>query len=338
MSPRVELLVPMRARLSGEALQFALAEERRLERLERPELELWEELAAIVAHQRPRERQDFLAISAEGLAQLSAAPHLRPEVHEWSRWWTRRSGRLGAAFLRMCHELLPSVSADTFRETVSMARGLEWDADTVIEFMAQAPSLETHGGPTLVEACYEGALALGSVDRRATRGFLEAVGRAAGSVKAGDLPGLADVSARTAGRSRHAAKELFRMFPVLAESMPVDRVVRWVEEGLRLTSREDDLMLYLAYGPRRSHAAIEVVCRSASLSAYRSRLALILEAFLGRPAMVRNMFDVLDPAGVPADVPAFVDGGTIYSTACARLRISPALLLLPTGRTPCRRT
>ena len=139
MSPRVELLVPMRARLSGEALQFALAEERRLERLERPELELWEELAAIVAHQRPRERQDFLAISAEGLAQLSAAPHLRPEVHEWSRWWTRRSGRLGAAFLRLCHELLPSVSADTFRETVSMARGLEWDADTVIEFMAQAP-------------------------------------------------------------------------------------------------------------------------------------------------------------------------------------------------------
>ncbi len=323
MGPRAELLVPMRARLSGEALAFALAEERRLERLERPELELWEELAAIIAEQRPRERQGFLAACAEGLAQLSAAPDLRPEVHEWSRWWTRRSGRLGAAFLRLCRELVPSVSTDTFRKTVSMARDLEWDADTVVEFMTQAPGLETQGGLALVEACYEGTLALGRADRRATRGFLEAVGRAAGSITAGDLPGLAEVSARTANRSRHAAKELFRMFPALAASMPVNRVVQWVEEGLRLTSREDDLVLYLSYGPRRSHAAIEVVCRAASLSAYRSRLALILEAFLGRPAMVRNMFDVLDPASVPLDVPAFVDRGAIY------LRPAPACASLP---------
>lgn len=322
MGPRAEQLVRVRARLEGEALDFALSEERRLENLEPPELELWAELATLVAAQRPRERQGFSAAAADGLAALAAAPDLRDEVREWSRLWTLRSGRLGAAFLRLCRELLPRVSDDAFRETVSMALDLEQDADAAMEFMAWASVLETHGGTALLRACRDGALVLRRTDQRATRGFLEAMGKAAGSLTAAEVPALAAAGARTAERSRHAAKELFRMLPAMAASMPAARIARWIEEGLRLTSREDDLVLYLSYGPSGSHVAIEVVCRSASLSAYRSRIALILEAFLGRPAAVRNMFDVLDPASVPHDVPAFVDGESIYlrpTLSCASL-------------------
>ncbi|MHB9149057.1 MAG: VWA domain-containing protein [Thermoleophilia bacterium] len=322
MSPRAEQLVRVRARLEGEALDFALSQERRLADLEPAELELWAELATLVAAQRPRERQGFIAAAADGLAALSAASDLRDEVREWSREWTRRSGRLGAAFFRLCRELLPRVSADAFRETVSMARDLDQDADVAMEFMAWASTLETHGGTALLRASRDGALVLCRADRRAARGFLEAMGRAAGSLTAAEVPALAEASARTAERSRHAAKELFRMLPALAAGMPAARIARWIEEGLRLTSREDDLVLYLSYGPSRSHLAVEVLCRTASLGAYRSRIALILEAFLGRPAAVRNMFDVLDPASVPHDVPAFVDGESIYlrpTLSCASL-------------------
>lgn len=322
MSPRAEQLVRVRARLEGEALEFALSEERRLEDLEPPEMELWAELATLVAAQRPRERQGFPAAAADGLGALSAAPDLRDEVREWSRLWTRRSGRLGAAFLRLCREVLPGVSGDAFRETVSMTLDLGQDADVAMEFMAWASVLERQGGTSLLRACRDGALVLRRADRRAARGFLEAMGKAAGSLSAAEVPALAEAGARTAERSRHAAKELFQMLPALAAGMPAARIARWIEEGLRLTSREDDLMLYLSYGPGRSHVAIEVVCRTASLSAYRSRIALILEAFLGRPAAVRNMFDVLDPESVPHDVPAFVDGEAIHlrpTLSCASL-------------------
>ena len=45
----------------------------------------------------------------------------------------------------------------------------------------------------------------------------------------------------------------------------------------------------------------------------------MLEAFLGRPASVRSMYDLLNPATVPPDVPAFSDGSALYvrpSLAC----------------------
>ncbi|HZK47999.1 MAG TPA: VWA domain-containing protein, partial [Thermoleophilia bacterium] len=296
-----------------------------------------------------------LSVSADGLAVLSGHPELRPDAYEQARLSTSRSGRLGAGFMTLLRDLLPLVSDDDFQDAASMAEDFDADVDVAIAFLIHAAAIVSRGGMPLLRAYHEGGVALSRVDWRTARGFLEAVGgaaegmahgvaagraagRAAGvsaggrgprdrdlgaaELRADDLPPLVDVSARAAARSRHAAKGLFRMLPALASDMTVSGVVEWMDEGLRLTQREDDLVLYMSYGPRRRHEAIEVVCRTASFSAYRGRIALILEAFLGRPAIVRSMFDLLDPSSVPSDIPAFSDGGRLYvrpTMACGSL-------------------
>jgi hypothetical protein len=53
-------------------------------------------------------------------------------------------------------------------------------------------------------------------------------------------------------------------------------------------------------------------------------VALLLEAFLGRPAIIHSMYEVLDPATIPPDVPAFSDGLHLY--------VRPALSVV--GRSP----
>jgi len=299
-------------RLEGEARSFALSQHVRLARLEAADLELWAEMAEHVGSQRVRDKRAFFVIAAEGLVVLSEHPSLRPQVHEWARRFTKRSSRLASSFMALCRDLLARVPEEDFTEIVERAAGLDRDIDLASTFMDYTPAVLARKEMTYLRAWYAGAYALSQVDWWASRGFLEAAGKAAHWLSVDDLPVLADVGGQVAERSRLAVKGFFRALPALVASMTVAQLIQWVEMGLRITSREDDLVLYMSYGSKRSHEAVEILCRTTSFSAFRGRISLILEAFLGRPAVVRSMYDLLDPASVPPDVPAFSDGERLY--------------------------
>lgn len=309
-------------RLEGEALSFATARRAHLARLEPADLELWTEMAEHVGGQRVRDKRAFFSVSADGLAELSAHPALRAEVHEWARRFTRRSSRLASSFMSLCRDLMARVSEDDFREIVERAAGLDRDIDLASTFMDYSPAVLSRRDMAYLRAWHAGAFALAQVDWWASRGFLEAAGKAAHWLTVDDLPVLADVGGQVAERSRLAVKGFFRAIPALVASMTVPQLIQWVEMGLRITSREDDLVLYMSYGSKRSHEAVEILCRTTSFSAFRGRISLILEAFLGRPAVVRSIYDLLDPASVPPDVPSFSDGESLYirpTLGCAQL-------------------
>src|SRR5665811_67668 len=166
MSSRPEFLTLLRGRLEGEALGFALTQDDRLRRLQQPELELWAELAGSVAGQRPRERRDFLSVSADGLAVLSGRPELRPDAYEQARLSTSRSGRLGAGFMTLLRDLLPLVSDDDFQDAASMAEDFDADVDVAIAFLIHAAAIVSRGGMPLLRAYHEGGVALSRVDWR----------------------------------------------------------------------------------------------------------------------------------------------------------------------------
>lgn len=309
-------------RLVGEARSFAASQQPRLARLDEVDLELWVDMAEHVGGQRVRDKRAFFGVSADGLLRLSAHPELRGEVHEWARRFTKRSSRLASSFMALCRDLMDRVPEDDFREIVERAVALDRDIDLSATFMDYTPAVLAQREMTYLRGWYAGAFALAQVDWWASRGFLEAAGKAARWLTVDDLPVLADVGAQVAERSRHAVKGFFRALPALMASMTVDQLTQWVEMGLRITSREDDLVLYMSYGSKRSHEAVEVLCRTTSFSAFRGRVSLILEAFLGRPALVRSMYDLLDPATVPPDVPSFSDGERLYirpTLGCAGL-------------------
>lgn len=279
-------------------------------------------MAEYVGGQRVRDKRSFFGVSADGFVPLAQRPGLRPEVHEWARRFTRRSSRLASSFMALCRDLMPQVPDDDFREIVERATGLDRDIDLASTFMDYAPAVLARKDMAYLRAWYAGAFALAEVDWWASRGFLEAAGKAAHWLSVDDLPVLAEVGGQVAARSRHAVKGFFRALPALVASMTVVQLTQWVEMGLRITSREDDLVLYMSYGSKRSHEAVEILCRTTSFSAFRGRISLILEAFLGRPAVVRSMYDLLDPASVPPDVPSFSDGERLYirpTLGCAQL-------------------
>lgn len=309
-------------RLKGEARSFAVSQHVRLARLEAVDLELWAEMAEHVGGQRVRDKRSFFGASADGLASLAARPELRAEVHEWARCFTRRSSRLASSFMALCRDLMTRVSEDDFREIVERATGLDRDIDLASTFMDYAPAVLARKDMAYLRGWYEGGFALAEVDWWASRGFLEAAGKAAHWLTVDDLPVLSEVGGQVAERSRHAVKGFFRALPSLMAAMTVAQLTQWVATGLRIASREDDLVLYMSYGSKRSHETVEVLCRTTSFSAFRGRISLILEAFLGRPAVVRSMYDLLDPASVPPDVPSFSDGERLYirpTLGCAQL-------------------
>ncbi|MCJ7795420.1 MAG: hypothetical protein MUQ56_01395, partial [Thermoleophilia bacterium] len=284
----------------------------RLAVLEPIDAALWAEVAGYVATQRLRDKRGLLIGLAEGLALLPAHPDLRDTVHESLRRFTSRSARLTAAYVSMWRSLAARVSADEFREIDRLAHELARDVDLAASFMDYAPAILSRRDMDFLRAWHAGGMELATGEWWTSRGFLEAVGKAAHWLHQEDLPVLVALGVKVAGRSRHAVKGLFRALPALVASMRVAQLVEWVELGLEVTRREDDLVLYMSYGSKRSQEAVEALCRETSFSAFRPRVALLLEAFLGRPAPLRSMFDLLNPATVPPDVPAFSDGAVLY--------------------------
>ena len=258
-------------------------------------------MAEHIGGQRVRDKRAFFNVSVDGLLALADHPHLRTEVHEWAHRFTKRSSRLAYSFMAICRDLLGRVSEKDFREIVERAALLDRDIDLATTFMDYTPAVLAQRDLEYLRAWYEGAHGLASVDWWASRGFLESAGKAARWLSADDLPVLATLGGEVAARSRHAAKGLFRAIPALMASMTVPQLTEWVRLGLEITSREEDLVLFMSYGSKRSHEAVEVLCRSTSFSAFRGRISLMLEAFLGRPAIVRSIYDLLDPAKVPPD-------------------------------------
>jgi len=303
---------PMLDRLQGEARSFVSRARPRLAELDETDLALWVDMAEFISGQRLRDKRRFFMVSLDGLSALESRPLLRSEVHATARRFTGRSSRLGVAFMSLCRDLMPKTTADDFREIVERASALDRDVDLAGTFMHYSPAVLARRDMTYLRAWHSGALALSQVGWWAAKGYLEAAGKSAQWLHEEDLAVLAEIGAKVASRSRHAVKGLFQALPALVASMTVAQLVQWVEVGLQVTRREEDLVLYMSYGSKRSHEAVEVLCKTTSFSAFRSRIALLLEAFLGRPAQVRSMYDLLDPAGVPPDVPAFTDGERLY--------------------------
>ncbi len=299
-------------RLQGEARSFVSRARTRLDGLDETDLALWVDMAEFINGQRLRDKRRFFLVSLDGLSALEERPLLRAEVHATARRFTGRSSRLGVAFMTLCRDLMPKIREDDFREIVERASALDKDVDLASTFMQYSPAVLARRDMDYLRAWHSGALALSQVGWWAAKGYLEAAGKSAQWLHEEDLPVLAETGAKVATRSRHAVKGLFQALPALVASMTVAQLVQWVEMGLQVTRREEDLVLYMSYGSKRSHEAVEVLCKTTSFAAFRSRIALLLEAFLGRPAQVRSMYDLLDPAGVPPDVPAFTDGERLY--------------------------
>ena len=284
----------------------------RLAALEPVDAALWGEVAGYVATQRLRDKRALLIGLAEGLALLPAHPDLRDTVHDSLRRFTSRSARLTASYVSMWRSLAARVSDDEFREIDELAHELARDVDLAASFMDFAPAILSRRNMDFLRTWHAGGMELSTGEWWASRGFLEAVGKAAHWLRQEDLPVLVALGLKVGGRSRHAVKGLFKALPALVASMRMAQLVEWVELGLEVTRREDDLVLYMSYGSKRSQEAVEMLCRETSFSAFRPRVAMLLEAFLGRPAHLRSMFDLLNPATVPPDVPAFSDGAVLY--------------------------
>ncbi len=321
-APSRELLLQLRDRLEGEARSFAVSQHDRLSRLDALDLELWAEIADHVGGQRVRNKRALFGVSADGLVPLGVHPGLRTEVHGWARQFTRRSSRLASSFMTLCRDLMGRIPEGDFREIVEWAGELDWDIDVASTFMDYAPAVLARRDIAYVRAWFEGACAVAQVDGLASRGFLEAVAKAAHSLSVDDLPVLAEMGSRVARHSRRAVKGFFQALPALVGDMTTAQLGQWVDTGLQMTSGEDDLVLYLSHGSKRSHQVVEALCRATSFSSFRDRISLVLEAFLGRPAVVRDMYELLDPASVPPDVPAFTKGDCLYvrpTLACGTL-------------------
>jgi Mg-chelatase subunit ChlD len=299
-------------RLRGEARDFAAGQHARLGRLERTDLETWVDVVELASERGVRDRRAFYNVALEGLLPLSDHPGLRLQAHTWVLHFTQGPVRLATSFLRLCRDLIPNVTEDDFREIAESAAALERDVDAACAFMDLVPTVLARRDIDHLRAWHRGALDLAARGRSTTRAYLEAGAEAMRWLDVDDLPVLADLGARVAARSRHAARTLFRVVPSMSSGLSFSKLVHWVETGLALTSREDDLVLFLSYGPERDHEAVQVLCREISFSAFRNRVSLLLEAFLGRPASVRSMYELIDAAEVPPDVPAFTDGERLY--------------------------
>jgi nitric oxide reductase NorD protein len=309
-------------RLEGEARRFAHAHQTRLSLLAPLDLELWADMAEHIEGQRLRDKRTFFNITADGLRVVGDHPALRGEVHERARRLTRRSSRLAASFLGLCRDLMPKVTEGDFSEIAERAGSLERDIDVATTFMDYAKTVLAQRDMDYLRLWHEGAHGLSAVDWRASRGFLEATARAARWLHTEDLPVIAALGAEVAPRSSEAAKGLFKALPALMASMSVSQLGQWVEMGLESTSRENDLVLYMSYGSKRSQETVEKLCRATSFAAFRAKISRMLEAFLGRPSSVRSIYDLLDASRVPPDVPAFSDGEHLYvrpTLGCAGL-------------------
>jgi len=300
------------ASLEGEARRIADHQAALLARLAPEEQVLWADVAAFITPQRLQDKRGLLILLAQALAVVSEHPGLRPLADGTVRAYTRRSARLVTAYARMLRTLGDKATAADVAMVSERAGDLSGDIDLAAVFLEHAPAVLIRRGAGFLQEWHSGAVVLAATHWWAARGYLQAVGQAAHWLRTEDLVTLATLGMRVAERSRHAAKGLFGALPALVASMPMERLVDWVELGLRVAIRDGDLVLYMSYGSKRSHEAVEALARDTSFAAYRARISLLLEAFLGYPASVRSMFDLLDPASIPPDVPAFSDGVDLY--------------------------
>lgn len=306
--------------LEGEAASFARAHARELAELPARERLLWTEIAAHLSGQRLRDKRSLLMVLVEAFAIVGRRPELEETANSALLHLTSRSARLTGAYAALCRAVGADIDVGDFREVTDRALDLLRDVDLAATFMDYTPAVLSRRDMGYLRVWHEGAMELAHKEWWASRGFLESTAKAAHWLNADDLPVLASLGAQVAERSRHAAKGLYRALPSLLASMRVPQLVEWVDLGLRVARNEEDLVLYMSYGSKRSQEAVEVLCRETSFAAFRPRVGLLLEAFLGRPASLHSMFDLLDPASVPPDVPAFSDGQKLYirpSLGCA---------------------
>lgn len=306
--------------LEGEVASFARAHAAQLAALPAEDHDLWLEIASHVGGQRLRDKRGLLAALLEALAALGRRPEFREQAHTALRRFTARSARLAGAYARLIGAVASRVTPQQFQEITTRALDLMRDVDLSATFMDYVPAVLTRRDMDYLRAWHAGAAALAQTEWWASRGFLESTAKAAHWLHAEDLRVLASLGARVAERSRYAAKGFYGALPALVAGMRVAQLVEWVELGLRVARSEEDLVLYMSFGSKRSHEAVETLCKETSFAAFRSRVSLLLEAFLGRSVSVHSMFDLLDPAGIPPDVPAFTDGWKLYvrpSLGCA---------------------
>lgn len=307
--------------LPGDAGGFAARHPERLRTLSPAGRWVWGEIASHLAGQKLRDKRTLLWDLTEALAALTTRPDLEPAGHQTLLRLAERSARLIGAYSRSIRSLVEQhATVEDFAEVTHLGLELGRDIDVGATFLEHAPGVARRKGMEYLRVWQQGARDLGASDWWAARGFLQAGGRASHWLETEDLPVLVDLGARVAARSRHAVKGLFQALPALLASMKTRQLIEWVELGLEVTRREEDLILYMSYGSKRSQEAVEHLCRETSFSSFRGRVALLLEAFLGRPGNVKSIFDLLNPASIPPDVPAVSDGGTLYvrpSLGCA---------------------
>ncbi|GAB4251599.1 MAG: hypothetical protein Kow00129_12470 [Thermoleophilia bacterium] len=311
-SANTEVLRSHLSELDGEVRRFAEQHVAELATLDPAEFTVWLRVAHFLAPQRLRDKRSILAAALDGLAAVSAHPHVRQTAHQAVDTFLARSARLVESYLEATRLLAHELDRETFAEITDMADQLARDIDLATAFLERAPMVLTRRDLDFLRAWHGEALLLAETDWWAARGFLQAVGQGAHWLEPSDLPQLSELGARVAQASRHAVKGFFKALPALLGAMQVTQIRDWVELGLEVSQREEDLVLFMSYGSKRSHEAVEALCRETSFSAFRPRVAILLEAFLGRPGVVRSMFDLLDPATVPPDVPAFNDGRALY--------------------------
>jgi len=307
-----QVLIGLATSLEGEVGRFAESQRGYLEVMPPKDLALWVELAEYVTPQRLRDKRSFLADALEGLDSLGQNPEIQEKVHETVPVLARRSPRLVQAYLQMTKSLAPLLPTEQFSEVTARGVELTRDIDLASTYFEQAPIVLARRDIPFLRDWHAEALLLLDTDWRAAKGFLNSVGRGSQWLSREDLPVLGELGARVAGTLRHAVKEMFQALPALLAGMTVEQLREWVNLGLEVATRDEDLVLYMSYGSKRSQEAVQLLCRQTSFSAFRGKIGLLLEAFLGEPATVRSMFDVLDPTTIPPDVPAFNDGRAIH--------------------------
>lgn|GEM_PF-93268 len=305
-------LIALATSLEGEVGRFAESQSGYLQVMPSEDLALWVELAEYVTPQRLRDKRSFLADALEGLDSLERNPEIREKVHKTVPVLARRSPRLVQAYLQMTRSLAPLLATEQFGEVTSRGVELARDIDLASTYFEQAPVVLARRDLAFLRDWHAEALLLLDTDWRAAKGFLNAVGQGSHWLSREDLPVLGELGAHVAERSRHAVKGMFQALPALLAGMTVEQLREWVNLWLEVATRDEDLVLYMSYGSKRSHEAVQLLCRQTSFSAFRGKISLLLEAFLGEPATVRSMFDVLDPTTIPPDVPAFNDGRAIH--------------------------
>lgn len=291
------------------------------------ERRLWVTVAAELFPRNLRDKRSVLVDLMEALSPVKEDPGVRPVVHRAIVRLADRSVRLMEAYAQMLRSLVGRVETQEIENITELGMELTTDVDLGSTFFRRAPRVLARRDREFLEEWHRKAQGLAGTHWWAARGYLEAVSEAAHWLGIEDLEPVAEMGRLVAERSRHAAKSLYSALPGLLGSMTVDQLRDWVNLGLEVAEKEDELVLYMSYGSRRSREAVDLLCRETSFATHKPRVALLLEAFTGHAVRVRGMREVLDPVHIPPDVPAFSDRGVLYVRSALSCRGLPPISL-----------